>query len=837
MITRCLLHIVYISEDIGAQRTAGAVGNFTPDEALKHLLAGTGLTYRYLDEQTVSILPFTTTTGAATPSSAANAGEIPAPSPDDVNKEGKRDSSGTFRMAQVDQGSAQGTATVGHANRTSTNEQSNGPELTEIIVTAEKRSERLLEVPVPVTVINAQSLVDNNQFHLQDYFSSIPGLNVSTSSAGGYQLLSIRGITTGLANPSVGVTIDDVPFGSSTLYGGNVPPDIDPNDLARVEVLRGPQGTLYGASSIGGLIKYVTVDPSTEQRSGHLQAGLTSVRNGDSVGYSVSGAVNVPLSDSLAIRASGFTRIEPGYIDNPVLGIKGVNKNDADGGHVSVLWRPSDLVSLKVSALLQEFKAHGSPDVDRPVNGYVGPILGDLQQNYIPGAGAYDTKVQAYSATLKASLGGVELTSVTGYNINGYTSTVDFTYLYGPYTQNGVAGTGFNGFGVAGSPLYSDATTKKFTQEFRAASSLTKSIDWLLGAFYTHEEGSPSVSNLLAENATTGAIAGLFGSFSQPSTFQEYALFSDLTFHVTPRLNVQVGGRESRITQSNQETDSGPYVLVFEGVASPNVGPTYRAKANAFTYLVTPQFNVSPELMLYARLASGYRVGGPNPAIGVPPEYSPDKTYNYEVGVKGEAFDRRLSFDASVYYIDWKNIQLELSNPVSGFEWTGNAGAAKSQGVELSVESRPLQGLKITTWVAWSDAVLTEPLPPGYPGISAVGSSGDRLPYSPRLSGYLSMEQEFPLWNGATGFVGGVVSYIGDRQSVFTQTPAREYFPGYAKTDLRAGTKYESWTLNIVLNNAFDRRGILDGGLGSNIPFDYHYLQPRTVGVSVAKDF
>src|SRR6202012_4446346 len=177
------------------------------------------------------------------------------------------------------------------------------------------------DVPVPVTAIRADKLISDNQVRLQDYFTSVPGLSYAPNNQNQY--VTIRGITTGgFSNPTVGVVIDDVPFGASNaLGGGQVIPDFDPGDLARVEVLRGPQGTLYGASSMGGLLKFVTVDPSTDGVSGRVEAGVSDVSHGAELGYNVRGSINVPLSDTFAMRASAFTREDPGYVDNPVLGI------------------------------------------------------------------------------------------------------------------------------------------------------------------------------------------------------------------------------------------------------------------------------------------------------------------------------------------------------------------------------------------------------------------------------------------------------------------------------------------------------------------------------------
>jgi iron complex outermembrane recepter protein len=811
------LQIIYRSDTVDSLRTQGAAGDFTAAEALTRLLNGTGLSFRYLDSNTVSVFPsngaggaerLKTSTNYALPN-RSDEGTPLAPSGGVSRSD--------FRLAQAKDGLTDNSS----ASESSPDE--GGTRIEEIIVTAQKRSERLQDVPVPVTAIHADTLVNNSQLRLQDYYTSIPGLTV-TPSVPAAQVLSIRGITTGPGNPTVGITVDDVPYGASTEIGGGIiVPDIDPGDLDRVEVLRGPQGTLYGASSMGGLIKFVTVDPSTDEVSGRVQSGTSSVYNGAQLGYNARGSVNVPLSDSLAVRASAFTRLDPGYIDNPVRAIDGVNEARASGGRLAALWRPSEVFSLKLSALYQQVKGDGSSDVD------LQPGLGDLQQNYLRGSGAYDKTVQAYSAILSAKLGSVDLTAVSGYSVNAYKDSFDYSYAFLPLAN------AF--FGVTGSPVFDDNTASKFTQEVRLSAPLGQKFEWLLGAFYTHEKSSYS-QNVVAEDSTTGVVASSSAlNLSFPSTYEEYAAFADLTYHVTDRFDVQIGGRESQIRQSSTETETGLYVPVLTGGArSPYILPEADTKASAFTYLVTPRFRISSDLMVYARLASGYRAGGPNLSPGgvVPTEYNPDKTQNYEVGVKGDFLDRKFSVDASVYYIDWKQIQLQATNPLTQIQYDFNGSRAKSQGVELSVESRPLTGMTIAAWVVWNDAVLTEAFPAAN---SQFGVPGDGLPYSSRFSGNLSLQQDFPLASRVTGHVGGALAYVGDRQGVFTADASRQDFPAYAKMDLRAGAKYDSWTADFFVNNVADRRGVLTGGLGNNPPFGFVYIQPRTVGLSLVKTF
>jgi len=823
------LQILYTTDSIANRRTPGAVGEFTVDEALDHLLGGTDLVFRYIDENTIAIMPRGAAPGGD-PTRSYSSPETAAPQA--AVKESQQTSADAekapgsfwnrFRLAQTDRGVAREAASLDRQhNPNAQRDSGQGAPLEEVLVTAEKRSERIQDVPVPVTSMSADALISSNQVRLQDYYTGVPGLNVSPATQS-QTTISIRGISTGAAaNPSVGITVDDVPFGSSTQNGGGpIVPDIDPADLARIEVLRGPQGALYGASSIGGLLKYVTVDPSTDAFSGRVQGGLSGVANGAELGYEFRASVNMPVSDTIAIRASAFTRQDPGYIDNPTLPLRGVNEDHIGGGRLAALWRPSDTLSLKLSALIQVSRGDGSSDV------VFEPGLGDLQQNYARGVGAYVRKVQAYGAVLNTKIGDAELTSVTGYNINSFDDSFDFTYALGPYSQ-----TQFN---TPDTAVANENRTNKFTQEVRLNIPFGTRFEWLLGGFYTYER-SQYYFHLPALNHATGAVAGYWWSYAAyPSTYAEYAGFTDLTVHFTDRFDVQVGGRGNHIAQTNSEIIYGPYDPIFLGVPSPAVYPQVDTHNGAFTYLVTPRLKLTPDILLYARLASGYRPGGPNPIPGVPNEYAPDKTQNYEIGLKGDFFQHALTLDASLYDIDWKNIQLSLIDPQNLQEYTANASRARSKGLELSVESRPLKGLVISGWVAFNDAKLTE----GFPATSTVlGVPGERLPYASRFSGNLSVQQDFPLWSTATGFVGATVSYVGDRKGEFSGTDARTDLPAYTKADLRAGVKYDSWSADLFATNIANRRGLLAGGTGYQPPDAYQYIQPRTIGLSITRTF
>jgi iron complex outermembrane recepter protein len=739
--------------------------------------------------------------------------------------------SASLRVAQVDQG-ASSQASAQENNSSSTANNPDNVQLNEVLVTAQKRSERLQDVPVPITVVNTEALAETNQTRIQDFFQTVPGLmdtGGNSGTRGGSSLLSIRGLSTGdVTGPTVGILIDDVPYGASTGVGlGSAQfPDVDPSDLARTEVLRGPQGTLYGASTLGGLIKFVTIDPSTDGLSGHVQVLGDDVKSGQA-GWGVRGSVNVPLSDDIAIRASAFSRRDPGYVENITTGQSYSNQADVEGGRLAALWRASDALSVKVSALLQNTNGDGDGSID--VNSLGQPLFGDLRQARLRGTGGYSVRLRMYTATVNAKFGDLDFTSISGYSTNTYANVHDATDSFGSFASQF--------FGVSGAGLGTFLDSKKFTQEFRLASPTDQTFAWLIGAFYNHESNPVNQTNPAIDPAT-GIKVGDIVDFNYPSSLNEYALFGDLTVNFTDQFNVQLGGRESENRQVYNETDTGPFVPVAEGYPTPLIYATERTKENSFTYLVTPQFKFSPHLMAYARFASGYRPGGPNfTAIlyDAPVHYGPDKTYNYELGAKGDLFDHRLTFDASVYYISWRDIQIELTDLNTGLGYFANGGTAKSQGVELSVQARPVDGLELGANFALGDAELTQALPL----TSSYGAAGDRLPYSTKFSGSLSAEQDVALAERWQGFAAGVLSYTGDRPGEFagSATSTRIDLPGYSRLDLRVGLRHDSWTCSLFVNNVTDQRGTLTNfSLGHGFRA-VNYIQPRTVGVSVSKNF
>jgi outer membrane receptor protein involved in Fe transport len=762
-------------------------GTLSAREALARLLLDSGLSYSYTEKgQAIQVIP----QGPLMPSHLENNNYTLS-------------SSGNSDFNTADENDESANQSNGNLRR-----------LDEIIVTGTKfgREERLQDVPIPITAISTDELTQSNQLRLQDYYTQVPSLNVSQGVQSA-QNVTLRGL------PST-VLVDDMPVNGAV-------PDIDPGILQRVEVLRGPQGTLYGASSLGGVVRYITQDPSPQSASGRLEAGLNGVHNGYDLGYTLRASGNLPITKELAVRAGAFYRQDPGYIDNPILNIQGINRDTAYGGQVVALWRPVDQFSMRVSALYQQIKG-GLPDVDQ-YDFLTGTPLGQLQQSYVKGVGPYDRRMGAYSVVMKGEVGPVSLTSVTGYNVSHVTDYTDATMGFGQAT---VAAYGPSANAAV---LKTVEDTSTVTQELRIAAVASQHFDILAGLYYMHTPG-PLDLYLNAENATTGQTFAQYAHFGIPGPLTEQAAYLTLTYHFTDTFDLEVGGRESHIKQQFNQTVGGQYAIDIGGT-DPTIAPTTYAASNPFTYLITPRLRLSNDLMIYGRFASGFVPGGANapgqPGQDIPPEWGPEKTKNYEVGLKGDALDKLFSYDVSVYYIRFIGLVNEFYNSVTGQSYNTNAGTAKSQGVELNIAWQPLSGLKLASWVVFSDARLIE-IPAGV--ITAPSQTvGAPLPDASRFSANFDVEKTFRLHNSLDGFIGAHVAYIGERMGPFADP--RVVSPAYARSDFRAGMMYDSWTANFYVNNFTDRRGIISADLQSFIPYSRYYIMPRAVGLTVSRTF
>lgn len=694
--------------------------------------------------------------------------------------------------------------------------------LEEIVVTAQKRDERLKDIPAAVTAVTGANLQRTGAAKLDDYVAKIPGLTVSNVSvAAASTQLTIRGVTTGVGgNPTVGIYIDDSPFGSSSAYGAFTAPDLDPQDLARVEVLRGPQGTLYGAGSMGGLLKYVTAEPDTARFFGRLQVdGSTVDRGGE--GYGLRGAMNIPFTDQVALRISGYDREDPGYVDNILTGQKDVNKTGVRGGRASLGVKINDEWKARLSAVNQRQRGAG-PVVDFDSVNFK-PLYGDLKQAHARDADVSTMRLAAYSLQVDGDLGDLAtLTSATAYNHQRMKMSVDLTAALGPVLAPLF---GVDDLGITNRQA---AAVEKFTQEVRLASPTGAKLAWQVGVFYTRESTNTQ-ANATPIDALTGQLIELpiaVGHSSAKLTFEEKAAFGNVTYHFTSKFDVTAGVRYSKNSQRNLTANNG--LLYGAGVFETS------SEDSATTYLVNPRFRLSDNTMVYARFATGYRPGGPNIGLpGVPLTFKPDTVKNYEIGVKSDLFDRRVSLELAAYRIDWKDIQVQQVNANTGSTFIGNGGSAVSQGFEASGAWLPLTGLQLYANVACQDPHLTEDFPPG----GAVGLDGDRLPLTARWTSAMGADYRFLLFADWNAQLGVDWHHLGRTLGAFPNPGATRFeHPAYDIVDLRAGVSNDRMTLQFYVKNVGNDLGqSADLNIG---PFTrVAVVQPRTFGLSLSTEF
>lgn len=646
-----------------------------------------------------------------------------------------------------------------------------------VVVTAEKRAEDVKQVPMAVTVLGEKQLERTISTNFADYINQVPGMSYSAAEPGHTSLI-LRGINAGGVGATVGTYLDETPYGSSSaLANGTITtPNIDTFDIQRVEVLRGPQGTLYGSSTLGGLLKFVTNAPSTDGYDAKAELGGVDMSNGNS-GWSVRGMLNVPLSDNAAFRISLYDDQTPGYIDDPGRGLKDINQSRSQGGRASLLFNLNESLSVRLSAIVQDLDVDGNNVEDLTiVGGSYMPAFGKYQEQRVTNESSR-VAYRVYNGTINWDLGWGSLTSTTSHDTFRDNLMTDATAVYGAFVQG-------------------QLRQQKFTQELRLVSTPNDGpFEWLVGGYYTHE------SALLHQDLEGVPFGASLLAVELPSKYIETAGFGALTYHFDPMFDLQLGGRYSHNSQSAFETVGGALVAV----AAPSSG-------NVFTWSVAPRVHLDDDTLIYGRVAKGFRPGGPNalppvPHPGVPDSYAADSLINYELGVKTDLLDGSLSLDADVFLIDWSDIQLLVVS--GGFGVNTNGGTARSQGFEWNIDWRPLDQLTLRFNGAYTDAHLTSGTDPLLVG----ASSGARLPYTPRWGTSFDADYTFDTMGDVTPFIGASWRYVGERDSGFSPPavlgePDQFRLGAYNTLDVRVGADWEKWTVELYGKNLGNAAGI-----------------------------
>jgi outer membrane receptor protein involved in Fe transport len=759
--------VIYKSEDLRGLSTKGLKRSASPEEALQDLLEGTPLRVR---------------------SDAAGAMVIYLPP----------------------------------AGRSATE---NTQQLDTVVISATRRREPVRDIPMQVSVLDAAPLERAGAKGLTDYLTTEAGVDLSGSGPGRGSV-AIRGISTGAQTiATVASYVDEVAVGSSSAYarGSALFLDMGLLDLNHIEVLRGPQGTLYGSSSMGGLIKYVTTVPETDKFSGSVSVSGSGTASGDPNG-TVNAVLNVPIKqDVAALRISLFGDHAGGWIEGVgPAGGSDINSGNTTGARVSALVTPDNRWTIRLTATLQDIERDGQDFVDYgPTTGE--PVYGPLTRQ-LSVAEPYYVKTQIYSADVEYDYGWARLNSITSWQETKSSNTLDATSVYVPLLAQ---------FGINLDTVWIDSpvSTKRTTQEFRLTSKADKQFEWLAGVYLNWED---STNKQYAESTNAGGGPGpQLAYFSIPSSYDEYALYGDATWKFGNGFALTGGVRVSHNKQDFQQISSGLLAggdQTLTGTSSETVG----------TYLLTGTYAIDSASNVYGRVATGYRPGGPN-AVPLdintgqplaPTTFESDSTINYELGYKANLLDNRLTINAAAFLIDWDNIQQPYA--VNGVGVIVNAGKARSTGFEFSSSYKVDQWL-LSGNLAYIYARFTEDAP----GLGA--HAGDALPNSARFTAALQATYNFKLME-YPAYAGVSYRYIGERDAGVPGSSTAPSFinPAYSLWDLQAGVDVKQFRVSLFARNLLNERAELSTST-TFIPLGGNALvsvaQPRTVGVLVNMAF
>jgi outer membrane receptor protein involved in Fe transport len=718
----------------------------------------------------------------------------------------------------------------------------------QIIVTANKREEYQRRVANSVTALSGKELDRRQEVSLQDLAAQVPGLSLETDDKTAVRIV-LRGLNTGSVGATVASLLDDVPTNATNAQGngGTNTPNLDTYDLQRIEVLRGPQGTLYGATAEGGLVQYVTNPPDLTRYSGGLEAGIDGEPVGG-IGGSLKGFANIPFAGGkAALRVTAWNEWTPGYIDNPEEGKTNTNSAQQYGWRASLLVQPVEDLSVRLTAERQSLFSNNADYVD-VAGAALTPAMPPKNQLAITNGLSNSTlltqpsqnEVAIYSGRVNYDFGWSNLTSITAYSFGKFESFFDET------NTNAAPGLPFGAYlgSVYGVPAAVDerqnSNTGKFTQEVRLASEtgqtlLGRDINWIGGFYYTHESvaflQALDARNAASVNSYLGSPVGPPGGDRDYGALSEWAMFGQVDYHLIPTFDVEVGGRWSGTAQHSDA--SFQCCLVFGPSANER---EITSNDHDALYSVAPRWQPTDETMVYGRIATGYRPGGPNTPIpgvtGIPSSYQPDRTVNYEIGLRQDLFNKTVSVDLTGYYINWKNVQIlsiveSSAGPVGV---NGNAGSATSKGAEWSFTWVPLRGLKINDVGAYTDARLTAD------ALGLGGLKGDYLPYVPDVTNSVNVEYGWTPMDGYRAYVSGTWSYTGTRYTSFAPaggvTESHVLLGSYNTGAIRAGLEHGRYSGELYVNNISDARAITfygnQGGL--NQTGEVNLIQPCTIG-------
>jgi iron complex outermembrane recepter protein len=772
----------------------------------------------------------------------------------------------------------------------------------EVIVTATRRAESVQDVPLNITALGGDTIQEQGIADLVDVARSVPGLYVIDQGARAANQIIVRGLN---ANTISGTeALGNAGGGTVATYVGEVPLYIDlkPDDMERVEVLMGPQGTLYGAGTLGGAIRYIPKRPQFDATEVQVRGRGYGLAESDGFGREIGATLNLPIAERLAFRATVGYLDDPGFVDYDYLvrepGVSdpepdfsnpsdvGANlrrHKDADdeqtlSGRAALRYKPVDGLDINLTYYFQDQDV-GGRSVDHHVS--FGTDKYVAAHRYLEPS---DRRNELLALELTADLGFAELTSASGasrYREKGGRDQTDLLITL-EYSYEA-----FPSFSAFTRERQKDQT---FNQELRLVSKTEGPLSWIAGAFFNRlynraesKEFTPLYSEfLLTLDPTLGYRPDNFEFISVDKKDQtEQALYGELSYQITDRWQVAAGARWYEYDLKTKNAATVPlFNTVFQGAPADEVGLEFEPggqKDNGRLFKFNTSYDINDDVMVYATLSEGFRMGNSNGVAacedpnatgqlpcGLPDElaYSPDKTKNYELGLRSEWFQGRVILNGSIYYIDWKDPQLASTTDNGGLPITRNGKGAQSRGLELYSAAQITGQLLIRASYAYIDAELTDDapsllntfVPPGFNGtrIDVDGQDGDRLPGSPKQQGNVWLNYELPL---STGFKLDLDYGIAAQSDILTKSGKRaggESLGGFAVHYASATLHADAWTFGLYARNLFNKYAVtgvrstrasiqtvqdIDGNAVRVRSYYNDLLRPREIGLRFTYDF
>ncbi|MBI1732793.1 MAG: TonB-dependent receptor [Gammaproteobacteria bacterium] len=750
--------------------------------------------------------------------------------------------------------------------------------LEEIIVTATKRGEvSVQDISGGISAYSGEVIEQYNAYSLDDYARLQPSLQFASQGTGDAQLI-IRGIQSP-GSGTVGLYFDETVITASNFQdGGGRTPDLRLHDVQRLEVLKGPQGTLFGASSMSGTVRIITNKPDASAFDANVTVGGNTVEDGDE-GYDVNGMINIPLiKDQLALRGVGWREERGGFIDQ-LSGLNGTFENDdvndaeITGGRLMLKWTPGDYFAATAYAQIQDIEVDGTQAFYPQASGTLVPIPFNFDENVFfgpfggefgdlkltkPSTEPWEDEIEMFGVTFELNLDKVETLATLNYFEREVFSPFDTTptAIFFGLPQVPIAG-------------HQDQYRSILSTELRVSSKFDGPFNFVVGFFYEDDDNFNTLDVLA--RAADGSIL----CKSRRKCLEDPALIPNIVFGRTLENDVEfqryfghvdyqltehwsVGGGVANfdgdlrniefLTQGLPDNDPPIFPPIIGGPPQliPIPGVNERAESNELTYDANLSFKRNDEELYYFRAATGFRPGGINDTalgsqfgIDIPDTFDPDSVLSVEVGAKTSWFDNRLILNAAYFHMFWDDIFVPGEEPTGAFEFIANAAEAGIDGVELEIFARPSDPWLLTFGLTWLDAELTadQIFPPGFVPAPDTprGFDGDPIPKVPdvALSGSVQYTVPANLFGSVQPVLRANFSYTDDSKTFFNDTdPFNASIGDYFLLNLNASFYWENWEAKLFINNVADDLGIVDADVGLD-GFDAFPTFPRTFGAQL----